>query len=256
MTDAEYRAAKGVNKSTLWNMRKSPAHYKYYLENEREDTAAFKMGRAIHAAVLTPAAFRRGYAILPDGIDRRTKAGKEAFAEFEAESSGKEILSHDEGEQVAAIAKAVRGTPEVREILRQTIREKPLFWTDDETGLVCKCKADAISPKRDIMVDLKTTTDAETAAFTREALRYGYDVQAAHYAAGFLSTYGIYPEWYFIAVEKSPPYAVNVLRADGAFMDHGALIRMELLQKVKECQESGSFPGYGMNDMYLPAWEA
>lgn len=255
MTEEEYRSAEGVNKSTLWFMQKSPAHYKYYCDHEREDTPALKLGRAIHAAVLTPTAFKHEYAILPDGIDRRTKAGKETYAAFEASSSGKEILSSDDGEQIHCIVKAIKRTREACELLNRTIREKPLFWKDEETELVCKCRVDAFSPKRGIMIDLKTTTDAETKAFTREAMKYGYHVQAAHYAAGFYSLYGHYPEWYFIAVEKSPPYAVNVLRADCSFIDYGALIRMELLQKLKECMGTGSFPGYGKNDMYLPNWE-
>ena len=42
MTEKEYRAAEGVNKSTLWNLRRSPAHYKYFLDHPQEDTAAFR----------------------------------------------------------------------------------------------------------------------------------------------------------------------------------------------------------------------
>ena len=47
MTEQEYRRAEGVNKSSLWNLMRSPAHYKYYLENQREDTQAYKFGRAV-----------------------------------------------------------------------------------------------------------------------------------------------------------------------------------------------------------------
>ena len=42
MTEKEYRSAEGVNKSTLWNLRRSPAHYKYFLDHPQEDTAAFR----------------------------------------------------------------------------------------------------------------------------------------------------------------------------------------------------------------------
>ena len=77
MTEAEYRAADGINKSTLWEMRKSPAHYKYLLDHPAEDTAALHFGRALHSAVLTPTAYKRDFRIAPD-VDKRTKAGREA----------------------------------------------------------------------------------------------------------------------------------------------------------------------------------
>ena len=100
MTEAEYRAAPGVNKSTLWNLRRSPAHYKYFLDNPREDTAAYKFGRAVHAAILTPAAYKRDFVVLPESIDRRTKAGKEEYQAFIEASAGKEILSAEDAVRV------------------------------------------------------------------------------------------------------------------------------------------------------------
>ena len=38
MTEQEYRAHQGINKSTLWEIKRSPAHYKYLLEHPIEDT--------------------------------------------------------------------------------------------------------------------------------------------------------------------------------------------------------------------------
>ena len=54
MTEQEYRNHYGVNKSTLWEIRKSPKHYKWLLEHPGEDTPALRIGRAIHMAVLQP----------------------------------------------------------------------------------------------------------------------------------------------------------------------------------------------------------
>ena len=41
MTEKEYREHPGVNKSTLWEIRKSPAHYKWALENPSEGAVTF-----------------------------------------------------------------------------------------------------------------------------------------------------------------------------------------------------------------------
>lgn len=252
MTDQEYRAADGVNKSTLWNLRRSPAHYKYYLDNPPEDTQAYKFGRAVHAAILTPTAYKRDFVIIPEGIDRRTKAGKEEYQAFVDASAGKEILTAEDAKTVRAIVSAFRKNRDAVSLLKGTKREKPLFWTDDN-GVKCKCRIDAFKPG--IMIDLKTAADASTDTFSREALRYGYDVQAAHYIDGYQHTQSaIRPEWYFIVIEKAEPFAVNILRADIGFIDHGIIFRQQLIEKLLTCQDQNRFPGYGTNDLYLPGW--
>ena len=252
MTEQEYRQAEGVNKSTLWNLRKSPAHYKYFLENQREDTAAFAFGRAVHAAILTPSAFKKDFVVIPEGIDRRTKAGKEEYQAFIDASAGKEILTAADAETVKAIVKAFKKNRDAVQLLKGTKREKPLFWTDDN-GILCKCRIDAY--KAGLIVDLKTAQDAETETFTKEALRYGYDVQAAHYLDAYQhKESAVRPEWYFIVIEKAEPYAINILRADIGFLDYGFIRRQELIEKLKVCQDQKAYPDYGINELCLPAW--
>ena len=252
MTEQEYRQAEGVNKSTLWNLRKSPAHYKYFLENQREDTAAFAFGRAVHAAILTPSAFKKDFVVIPEGIDRRTKAGKEEYQAFLDASAGKEILTAADAETVKAIVKAFKKNRDAVQLLKGTKREKPLFWTDDN-GILCKCRIDAY--KAGLIVDLKTAQDAETETFTKEALRYGYDVQAAHYLDAYQhKESAVRPEWYFIVIEKTEPYAINILRADIGFLDYGFIRRQELIEKLKACQDQNAYPDYGINELCLPAW--
>lgn len=252
MTEQEYRQAEGVNKSTLWNLRKSPAHYKYFLENQREDTAAFAFGRAVHAAILTPSAFKKDFVVIPEGIDRRTKAGKEEYQAFLDASAGKEILTAADAETVKAIVKAFKKNRDAVQLLKGTKREKPLFWTDDN-GIFCKCRIDAY--KAGLIVDLKTAQDAETETFTKEALKYGYDVQAAHYLDAYQhKESAVRPEWYFIVIEKTEPYAINILRADIGFLDYGFIRRQELIEKLKACQDQKTYPDYGINELCLPAW--
>lgn len=252
MTEKEYRAAEGVNKSTLWNMTRSPAHYKYYLDNPTEDTQSFRFGRAVHAAILTPTAYKRDFAIMPDGLDKRTKTGRELYSGFIKTAGERDIITFKESMEVKAISKAVRKCTAAAAILKGTRREKPLFWTDNN-GILCKCRIDAYRPG--LIIDLKTASDASTEAFTREAIRYGYHVQAAHYIDGYQHTQsGEPPEWYFVVVEKEPPYAVNILKADQSFIDYGIKIRNRLIKQLMQCQENNSFPGYGENIIAAPIW--
>ena len=255
MTEQEYRQHPAVNKSTLWEMRKSPAHYKWVLEHPRDDTAALKFGRAFHMAVLQPEEFNSSYLIAPD-IDRRTKAGREAWQQFVSEAGNKELISQSDYDMINGMYEAIWTNDDAKALLEECETEKPVFWVDDATGIECKCKMDAVKPGT--LVDLKSCCDASTNAFLREALRYGYDVQSAHYLRGYRSLNLAVPNatFWFIAVEKTPPYAVNVIRASDAFIDRGTWTLIDLMDKLKECRDKDEWPGYGKNEMVLPEWAA
>lgn len=257
MTEQEYREHPGVNKSTLWEIRKSPKHYKWLLDHPTEDTPALKMGRAIHMAVLQPREFAKSYAVAPAGIDRRTKEGKAAWERFLADADGMEILTQDEHDTVIGVAHSV--TAEAREFLWRSSKELPLFWDDRRTGIRCKCRLDGkkLTKDRLILFDLKTTRDASTVAFVKSALNLGYHVQAAHYINGAIANKlnkGKPVEWWFIAVEKDPPYAVNLIKADQGFIDEGQYALMGLMDRLDECLRTDTWPGYGENMLIMPTW--
>ena len=245
-----YENIKAVNKSTLWEMRKSPLHYWHLIhDTPKEDTAAMKFGRAIHAYLLDPVEFSERYAVAPE-CDRRTKEGKAIWAELM--ESGKEVISAADMEAIQRME--VEFEPVRKKWLTDVQTELPLTWTDDETGVECKGRLDALSSEW--IIDYKTTTDASTNAFTREAIRYGYDLQAAMYMDAAKAN-GYTPKGFiFIAQEKNAPYLINVIRAGDAFLDRGRWIMMDLLQKYKECRDSDTWPGYGENELILPEWGA
>ena len=246
MNDINYTTINAVNKSTLWWMRKSPAHYQWAITSEAPDTPAMRFGRAVHAAILEPEKYDTDFVTFFG--DRRTKAGKEEYQALI--DSGKEIISSDDAETVLGMVDAL--PRRVFELIGSAEREKVLLWTDPETGVECKGRLDAI--RNGLVIDYKTTTDAGTEAFTREAMRYGYDLQAAMYlTAAELNGYGKC-DFVFVAQEKSAPFAVNIIRASDAFIDRGRWIMRELLQKWKECNETGEWPGYGENELIIPEW--
>ena len=252
MTEEEYRKAKGINKSTLWEIRKSPAHYQWCLKHPQHDTQALRMGRAVHSAILTPKPFKMDFAELP-GWDIRTKAGKEAREQFMAAlPDGVTPLSRDELQTVYEIRKAFKASKEAKELIKRSRREKPLFWTDTETGLPCKCRVDSVTSSA--AVDIKTTTDGSARAFQRDAIKYGYHVQAAHYLSGIEAVLGWRPDWYFIVIEKTEPFAVHIFKATPGFLEFGAYERGRLMDRVKSCTDSGEWPGYGLEELDAPSW--
>jgi hypothetical protein len=182
MTEIEYRSANGINKSALWEIRKSPLHFKWALEHPQEPTPALVFGGACHKFVLEPATFGDEYAVLPQ-IDRRTKDGKALYMVFVESADGKQVVTSDEMEQIVEMQAALIQNPIVRVLLNGD-HEIPMFWTDGRTGEPCKGRLDARIADPAVLVDYKTTDDASTESFMRAAVKYGYDVQAAHYLRG------------------------------------------------------------------------
>ena len=251
MTEEQYRAAPGVNKSTLWELRKSPAHYKYALEHPTKDTPALRFGRALHSAILQPWDFEMSYAIMPN-IDRRTKDGKEQYEQFMRNAAGMTILTEDEFQTIRDMTEAVRSDKWASSLLYDCLTEVPLFWSDLGTHIRCKCRLDAV--KQGIIVDLKTCQDASTDHFMRDALKLGYHVQSAHYIRGYKSQHDETPEFYFLCVEKTPPYAINIIKAGDSFIDRGTMELMDLMDKLAFCRKHRSWGGYGKNELILPDW--
>lgn len=253
MTEQEYRNHPAVNKSTLWEMRKSPAHYKYALDHPAADTPALKLGRAIHMAILQPDEFNGQYCLEP-AVDKRTKDGRAQYQEFLANCGGKEPINPDDYQAILGMYDSVWADPNARELLREVECETPLFWTDESTGIECKCRLDA---HRDgVVVDLKSCADASTSQFVKDAIKFGYDVQCAHYLRGYRAVFEKTATFWFICVEKKPPYAVNVIEATDGFVDRGTWHLIDLMDRLKECRDKNEWPGYGVNELVLPEWAA
>lgn len=259
MTEQEYNQAPGIRRSLLWELRKSPAHLKWRMDNPPEATPALIFGQALHAAVLTPEDYDKQFAVMPN-VDRRTKAGREAWEAAAAQAQGRTQIAFDWAEQIAAMVQAVRGNPMAARLLDGP-HETSYFWEDDLTGEPCKCRTDAETVIGDmhLIVDIKTCQDASTAEFMREAIRYGYDVQAAMYTDGVRTARDRESMFVFVAVEKTPPYAINILQADPGFLAYGQDRYRHLLGVYHDCRVRDSWPGYtghdnDINALELPAW--
>ena len=257
ISNKEYREREGISSSELKKLMKSPAHYKHYKDNPQEDTPALLFGRAAHKYVLETYDFYNEFAVAPI-CDRRTKEGKATWEQFVADSQGKDVITQEQFEQIDAMRNAMLATPYVSKLINGE-HEVSYFWTDEDTGLKCKVRPDSINHKLKIIVDYKTTDNAETEAFMRQAIKYGYDLQAQMYQQGVKANLGEEYLFVFIAQEKKPPYAVNILEADESFMASGKRIFREMLNVYKECTESGNWYGYlgaesQINSLGVPKW--
>lgn len=262
MPNGDYHAAGGISKSGLDLIAQSPLHYwARYLDprrEEKEPTPALRLGTAIHTAVLEPDRFAAEYRVAPN-VDRRTKDGKVAWEDFVAacaESNATPISASDH-EICARVADQVRRHPTAQMLFDKGSAEQSAFWIDEETGVLCKCRPDWLTPQ--VVVDLKSTVDASPQAFQRSAWSYRYHVQAAWYLDGLAATTGKQRDVFvFAAFEKEPPYACAFYYADEQMIEFGRAEYRRLLRIYAECLNSGKWEGYPMTLQPLtpPAWAA
>lgn len=245
-----------MSNSLLSHLKRSPAHYVYARDNPPEPTAAMRLGQIIHRAILEPQLYFDTAAVAPK-VDKRTKAGKEAWAAFEEESAGMLVVSEEENLLCVSMHEAIMVTPTARLLIDRPGRiELTALWEHD-LGVRCRNRFDKVLDDGNLIVDLKTCVDASPAEFKRSVARYGYYRQAAFYIDGFTEAAGKTPAGFvFLAVEKAPPYGVGLYCLNESGIDAGRIEYERLLADYANCKANDVWPCYpdAVQTLELPAW--
>lgn len=290
-----YSAIKAANNSGLTLVERSPLHYfAQYIDPRREprtETPAMKLGRAIHTAALEPHQFARRYHLEPipedfpgtlvSADDYRaacaslgikppsTKAAMKTllmatpnppvfFEDIAGQIESKfELLSEKQMEACEGIAGNVRKSDAAMTLLSDGKAEEVAVWKDPETGVLCKARLDWLSSDRNVIVDLKSTTDARPEKFKRSIQEYGYHRQVAWYLDGVEYASGTRPGVFaFIVYESTAPYAAAYYYADQEMITIGRRENRILLRSYADCLASGKWPGFPeeLREISLPAW--
>ncbi|MCB1902338.1 MAG: PD-(D/E)XK nuclease-like domain-containing protein, partial [Rhodocyclaceae bacterium] len=123
-----YHGSSGWSSSQLKTLiERTPAHLVYNMTHRSEPTANMALGTAVHTLVLEPATFDAEFAVMPK-VDKRTKIGKEMFAEFEAASAGKTVIAEDMLAKAQAMADSVRSHPVAGLLLEDVVSESSIYW--------------------------------------------------------------------------------------------------------------------------------
>ena len=261
MNNTEYHAHPAISKSHLDQVAKSPLHYwARYLDPNRvvpEPTPAMAIGSAVHTHVLELDQWDARYVSAPDGIDRRTKAGKAEWEAFTTAATGRTVLPKADADLVMRMAHSVFSHPAAAMLLALPGKaETTHMWTDAATGLQCKCRPDWLTDDGRLLVDLKTTEDAGR-GFAKSIAQWRYHVQASWYLDGIEQATGTRPEQFlFLCVEKKAPYAVAVYAADAEMIAAGAQTAARDLDVLATCKAAGAWPGYSdqIEPISLPPW--
>ena len=248
ISNEAYHTGPGISKSQLDDFNICPARYRY---GERKDTAALTFGAATHCAVLEPNEFEKRY--MNGGTTRR---GTKAWAALEED--GREIIKEDEWTKALKIRDRVHAHPVANKLLANIVAEQSAYWTDEETGLLCRCRPDAWSKVLRALIDLKSTVSAKPNEFAKSIWNYRYHVQDAFYTDGWHQALGEQIDGFvFIAVEKEAPFVTECFELERPHAQKGRDTYRRNLADLKACIDSNTWNGYtdgSINTISLPAW--
>lgn len=249
----------------------SPAHYLHWVEHPEDDenSEALAFGKAFHTATLEPQLFGDLYGVLPADAPKdmrylrdakkpsdATLASIEWWDTWEAKNRGRAMLTAHAYALVRAMAASMRAyvmdfdidgrTISVRcgELFDACAKEVTVRWTDDDTGLPCKLRADIYEPDLALAGDLKSCLDASRAAFSRAINTHRYHVQHTHYCEGFRAVGAPLKSFPFFPVEKKRPHVPASWHIDAPSEARGWEIRQRSMRKLAACVSAGVFPGY------------
>lgn len=272
LSNAAYHAAPGLSCSGLKTFRVSPLHYWHEKLNPalecsicqaprgdhptpacayfsaRAETAALRLGSALHAATLEPDSFldryapRKTAADFPDALDSvkdikewldakglpykksalkpelestAAAAGAPILGELLKQQAaidhGKQYLDKSEWARVYGMASALRREAELKPYLADGVGEVSIFAVDPDTGALLKCRLDWMSALRCI-VDLKSySCRGENIDRTvSKAIEYEYRWQPWFYlhVMRLAGLDGF--SWLYAFVESDAPYEVRL----------------------------------------------
>ena len=227
---------------------------------EPEAKTEFDIGVAAHLAVLEPQRQIDSIVPIEFGDYRSTKAREARDA---ARAAGKVPLLSWQLDIVRAIAGAIRAHPIASAAFLGGEAEVTLSWRDPLTGIPCKARPDYLPAHGSWLVDLKTAASANPRTWRDQAYRLGDHARAAWYLDGAATVLGRAPEEYwFVIVEKEPPYLVSVVSFDEAALAWGRLANRKACDLFRRASAANDWPGYrapGQNSdrafrIGLPPW--
>lgn len=258
MTDAEYHAHPAWSASRLKGALTGTMldYWARYEDPKREPfvpNESMKRGSLGDCFMTEAETFWSKYHVIGD-VDRRTKAGKEAWAEAEKVANGRELIREADMATVYAIVARLMADPAIGPILRQPrSSQEPHFWIDD-CAREHRYKPD-LEPEDGSLFDLKLTRSAHPRRFAAQSYSLGYDIQLSHYREGFIDRYGREPTRIgLIAYEWNWPHNCSLLIADEDLLACGAERRAAAIKLIEDCRASGEWPSYGQATLGLPSY--
>jgi exodeoxyribonuclease VIII len=236
-----YRKAPGLNQSLIKPLAISPAHFQTALTSPITTTAALTFGRIAHHLLLTPK-LPKFWAVKPLGMDMRSELGKC----WKRENTLKTWVDWETWLNIESAVKAARQHPVVAAALENGKREVTWFkfYMDCKRKVRRKGRIDVVTPGQAIC-DFKFVEDAREHAFRNQILERKWHLQAGYYLDGYndaTKAKDTKTQFVFFAVEKTPPFAVNVWKLEQDAIARGRNEYTALLNLYLDCRAKAEWP--------------
>jgi hypothetical protein len=281
ISNDEYHNSAGVSRSCISEFKRTPAHYYYKYKNPdympKKQTPDMIFGSAFHCYILEPEKFDDLYAIKPekeakmpeklklkdvgkeayklskDLYDAESKRRKEKLMSFNIFSQGKTLIDFDDSLVMTDMRDALMRDKEAKELIKGAHYEQSIYWIDEDTGILCKCRPDILH--NSFVVDLKTTKDASYREFQRAFYSENYYLQMAMIHLGIKAVTGqSIMNFIDLAIEKEAPYCHAIYIIDEPAIQQGIDEFKHYLFRIKECMDSNYWPSYPTATLSLPAY--
>jgi len=196
-------------------IERGPTHYhRLYVSHEQPKPVPISdmiFGTGFHLAALQPELFETQVVRGLEGLNLKSSKDRAKRDQFAADNHGKIILPPEEYDSIEPMLQATLACPGIAELLHQGGRiEQGYRWINEESGVPCKALIDILNPGEETphqIVDLKTSSDPQLEAFSRDAYNYGYHISGVHYCEAIVECLGEpEPEYLLVVVDKRPPY--------------------------------------------------
>ena len=220
---------------------KSPLHYRHYIDVGMAPRTAFDTGHVIHKEILGEGA---DLAVM-DFDSWRSKASQEA--RDKARTDGRVPILEKDYVPLLEVANSVLDDPVVGPwFTGKGDSEVSIFHKHQEHGVWMRGRIDRIIKDGDqtILIDVKTTRDADPSEFGRTAAKFGYDLQRAWYKHIWEALTGDTVRFLHVLVGLDEPTTLSVAELDDDFDWTGTELMNQALARYAECQRTGQWPGY------------
>ena len=240
MPNDEYHKGREISKSTL-DMAASDLFkpsWSKLCPQDQDKIKTFDFGDAMHAICLEPERLESDFITMPP-FNLRTNDGKRDKIAFIEDHKDFKILTTDEYKQLNLMFESVMSYLPARLLIEaRGVSEGSYFWTDEQTGLECKCRPD----KRinNLLVDVKTAPSLVKFNFSVDD--YRYHVQDAWYCDG-VSRFTDEPvSMEFLVIQKTIEigrYPVMVVKLPPEAIEYGRVLYREDLNRYAEFLNAG-----------------
>lgn len=266
-----YHKHPALSESGLKTLLDCPARYYYkYLSGDYEpkEKPSFKIGKACHKYILEgEQAFFKEYWHNPYSDYTKTEIVRILQERFQYDASIKNYplidlmdmlltadgierkpihLNQNELNQVIGTARAIKHHKKAYSAFQQEGEsEVSIFWEDEETGLMLKCRPDYLPYDHLLVPDYKTCQSVNPEKFYGDFITYGYHIESAMYQKGIKAVFDDDVEtFFFVAQEKEPPFITQVYVPDNEIVIYGDKAVRLGIEKYIECREQGYWPSY------------